>query len=81
MVVSILLVFQKPLSTQLFNFGIGGRAAPRTPLQYCGAASPRPPAIAGGCALRTPCNTGGLRPPDPSQSRGAALPGPPAFLT
>ena len=37
------------------------------------------PAILGGCAKRTSCNTAGLRPPDPVQFQGAAPPGPPLF--
>ena len=36
--------------------------------------------ILGGCAPRTSCNTGGLRPPDPLQMRGAARPEPTAML-
>ena len=43
-------------------------------------AAPKPPAKPGGCAPRTLCNTGGLRPPDPLQYWGAAPPRPPAIL-
>ena len=42
---------------------IGGLAAFQVLLQYQGAATPRPPAIPGGCASRTVCETDGLRPP------------------
>ena len=66
-----------PKDGQAKNFLSGGghHFPPSSFLKIGGACRPpNPPAKRG----RAPCNTGGLRPPDPLQYRKAALPGPPA---